>query len=173
MSYSVTDMTNKPLKNKIPFTFEQPLNRFAVPGGKYRASLESVTSCDHKDRNKSIQFMFELIANEDGPVYYRVGKLFSDDKASRAQMQKFIKAFFSEDQIEALTKDGTQVDLLELQGDRVDLLITTKNVTGCKEPLPEIDSIYSPGTLLPEFCNVEPADVYREKLAWILAMTPE
>jgi len=122
--------------------------------------MESVTSCDHDGRHDDIKFLFELTANEDGPVDYRARKVFCREKMNHAQMQDLFKGFYSEGLIEIMIRNGTEIDLNELVGKQVDLLIKTKCVSGWETPYSEIDGTYPVGTLLPEeLCDVETVHV--------------
>jgi len=148
-----TIMATMPIKiftQEIPFQFQEPVNLFAVPAGRYRATLESITYCDHKGQHDDMKFLFDITANEHGPVDYRARKLFCNDKTSHAQLQRLLKVFYTAEEIEILTQNGTEIDLNDLQGRSVDLLIVTKNVSGYKTPFSEIDGAYQVGTLLPD-----------------------
>lgn len=136
---------------KIPYQFPEERNLFAVPAGKYRARLMSSTYLPNKKNNErdDIRFIFQIVADANGSADYRARKVYSSG-INLYDLDQDLKAFFTDDEIAELKKTRKQIDLADLEGKTVDLLIiTSRTVKEYKDPFSQIDGIFRAGTLLP------------------------
>ena len=137
---------------KIPFQFPEERNPFAVPAGKYRAFLLSAKYVPNKQDGSQddIRFLFQITADVNGEADYRARKVYSVG-INFHELNQDLKAFFTDDEIAEIKKAGTQIDLADLEGRKVDILIITgKKVKGHKDPFSQIDGILRVGTLIPK-----------------------
>ena len=137
---------------KIPFQFPEEKNPFAVPAVKYHAFLLSAKYVPNKQEGApdDIRFLFQITADINGEADYRARKVYSVG-INFHELNQDLKAFFTEEEIAELKKAGAQIDLADLEGRTVDLLmITGKKVKGHKDPFSQIDGILRAGTLIPK-----------------------
>lgn len=137
---------------KIPFQFPDERNPFAVPASKYRACLRSITYLPSKQNGAQddIRFLFQIVADATGPADYKARKLYAVGQNFH-ELNQDLKAFYTDDEISEIKKSGTQIDLADLEGRFVDLLIITgKKVKGHKDPFSQIDGMFRAGTLIPQ-----------------------
>ncbi|MFZ4776925.1 MAG: hypothetical protein ACOYM3_16270 [Terrimicrobiaceae bacterium] len=137
---------------KIPFKFLEERNVFAVPAGKWRAVLQSITYVPNKldETQNDLRFIFQIVADSNGHADYKARKVYTVG-VNYHELNQDLKAFFTEDEMSEIKKAGTQIDLAVLEGRHVDLLTTTgKKVKGHKDLFSQIDGIFRAGTLLPK-----------------------
>lgn len=154
--------TNSPSRS-IPFKFTPVKNAFAHPGGAYRARLDTVRKrpCKHDPSKELTRFAFSLLADQSGPVEYLNKRDYTDSSKDQAQLQKDLAAFFKPEEIAKMRRAGTEIELFELEGKEVDLMITTSVSPHYPDPFSKIEGIYPAGHLLSrtdaeaDFCELD------------------
>ena len=144
--------------NSLTYECDENRNKFAVPAGIYRATLNSVSWILHQPEGDhcDCRLLFDIIA----PVDYRIRKVYCPNSDSYAELLWDLKAFFTDDEVKVMKKAGGPIERSEVEGRDVDLEVVTKKVKGFKVPYSMIAGIYPPGTLIqdPDSENVSDED---------------
>lgn len=134
----------------VPYRFNDYKNPFAVPAGRYKASVKWVKMCESKsDKSKqAIKFLFDVFEDANGHVSYMISKEYTEGTAEYAHLAGDLESFFDRAQIEGFSQEKAQIDLGELAGKHVDLLINTISSPRFDTPYSFIDGIFPVGYLL-------------------------
>jgi len=145
-------ITTNPNTPSVPYKFNNYKNPFAVPAGRYRAVVKWVKMCESKtDKSKqAVKFLFDVTENADGPVTYLISKEYAEGSAEYAHLAVDLEAFLDKAEIEEFSKNKTQIDLADLAGKHVDLMINTISSPKYDTPYSFIDGIFPAGYLLPQ-----------------------
>ena len=132
--------------NSLTYECDENRNVYAVPAGKYRATLNTVSWILHQPGGDhcDCRLLFDII----GPVDYRIRKVYCPNSDSYAELLWDLKAFFTPDEVKAMIKAGGPIERSEVEGRDVDLEVVTKKVKCFKVPYSMIVGIYPPGTLI-------------------------
>lgn len=146
----------------VPFRFAPRNNPFAVPSGRYRGVVKSVTknSLGAANEKTTIKFMFELTEDQNGPVDYLIRKQYTEGSPNYGELNSDLAVFLDPAEMKELETTGTEIDLADLIGCKVDVLVSTIQNKGYPEPFSKIDAIYPPGHLLPENDHQDPDDAF-------------
>jgi hypothetical protein len=91
-----------------------------------------------------LRFHFDIIAGENGPVRYSAALEYLDDKKWHAKLNEDLSAFFPQGEIDQMLGMPQEVDLTDLVGNEVDLMIST--FTGSHHPpYSRVTGIFSAG----------------------------
>lgn len=148
----MNSIISNPNTPSVPYRFNNYKNPFAIPAGRYRAAVKWVKMCESKtDKSKqAVKFLFDVIEDADGPVTYLISKEYAEGSAEYAHLGVDLEAFLDEADIEDFSKNKTQIDLADLAGKHVDLIITTISSLKYDTPYSFIDGIFPAGYLLPK-----------------------
>ncbi len=141
-------MKSAPARQPIPFLFTPPDALFVIPAGDYRAVLKTVSKeeSEMEEGRKLIRFVFDLIADEIGPVSYSAALEYLDDEAGQAKLNKDLAVFLEPCEIDQMLGIPGEIDLSELVGTEVDMTIAT--FTSKEEPYSRIIEIHRAGNLI-------------------------
>ena len=145
-------ITTNPNTPSVPYRFNNYKNPFAIPAGRYRAAVKWVKMCESKtDKSKqAVKFLFDVIENVDGPVAYMISKEYAEGSAEYAHLAVDLEAFLDKTEIEEFSKNKAQIDLADLEGKHVDLMINTISSPKYDTPYSFIDGIFPAGYLIPQ-----------------------
>lgn len=148
-----------PNKQTIPFSFTKIKNPFCVPAGRYKAIVKSVKIAESKaDSSKqAIKMVFALVENPDGPVDFLATKDYNAASQENGHLAADVESFLTKAKIEELKRTKEQIDLADLVGKKVDLLIANKTSPKYVDPLSVIDGLFPAGYLIPHH-KPEPDD---------------
>lgn len=144
----------------IPFKLKEPKNLFAVPAGKYSATLKNVTTVESKNdmADDAVRFIFDVTRNESGPVEYLAKKEYTLHGGQSEELLRDMDAFFEPFELSQMKRAQKEIDLVQLIGRSVDIYVVTKCVPQYKVPFSKIDGIFRAGTLLHMESDDDPFD---------------
>jgi len=132
----------------IPFTFTPPAI-FAIPAGCYRAVLKDVSTEENDDGDPVLRMLYDIVRGENGPVKYAAALEYPSGKAGHAKLNEDVSAFFPQDEIDRMLGIPAELDLTDLVGDEVDLMVST--FTGSDHPpYSRVTGIFSAGSITSE-----------------------
>jgi len=132
----------------IPFTFTPP-SPFAIPAGCYRAVLREVSTEENDDGDPVLRMLYDIVRGENGPVKYAAALEYPAGKAGHAKLNEDLAAFFPQDEIDRMLGMPAELDLTDLVGDEVDLMVST--FTGSDHPpYSRVTGIFSAGSITSE-----------------------
>lgn len=135
-------------KEPIPFTFTPP-SPFAIPAGCYRAVLKEVSMEENDDGDPVLRMLYDIVRGENGSVKYAVAIEYPEGRAGHTKLNKDLEAFFQQDELDRLQGMPAELDLTDLLGDEVDLMIST--FTGSDHPpYSRVTGIFSAGSITSE-----------------------
>lgn len=148
----MTFITSNPNTPSVPYRFNSYKNPFAVPAGRYRAVVKSVKMGESKsDKSKqAVKFVFDVIEDVHGPVTYLISKEYAEGSAEYAHLGGDLEAFLDKAEVEELSRTKAQIDLADLAGKHVDLMINTISSPKYDTPYSFIDGIFPAGYLIPQ-----------------------
>jgi hypothetical protein len=130
----------------IPFLFTPPAP-FAIPAGCYRAVLREVSTVENDAGDPVLQFLFDILAGENGAVEYAASLEYPGVRDGYARLNKDLTAFFQQDELDRLLGIPTEVDLKGFVGNEVDLMIS--RFTGSDHPpYSSVTGVYPAGSLI-------------------------
>lgn len=135
-----------PARESIPFLFTPPAI-FAIPAGCYRAVLKDVSTEENDDGDPVLRMLYDIVRGENGPVKYAAALEYPAGKAGHDKLNEDLAAFFPQDEIDRMLGMPAELDLTDLVGDEVDLMVST--FTGSDHPpYSRVTGIYSAGSLI-------------------------
>ena len=133
-------------REPIPFTFTPPA-LFAIPAGCYRAVLTDVSTVENDEGDPVLQFLFDVVAGEHGPVEHSACVEYPATREGHAKLNQDLTAFLDQVEIDRLMGMPAELDLTDLVGDEVDLMIST--FTGSDHPTySRVTGLYPAGSLI-------------------------
>jgi hypothetical protein len=145
----------------VPFRLKPVNNLWAVPAGIYCARVSSVTSSpSKKDATKeTIKIVFDVFEDRHGNSIKKLAKIdYTEGTEEYEQLQTDLEAFCNPEDLQEMREKSVEMDLKDLVGTEVDIVVSTYQNKGHQHPYSKIVQVAKRGRLIqdnPRYMDLE------------------